>query len=255
MEEETSGRPARQVVLPLERRHLLGVKGSMGEYIVGDGAGVWKTRTVKRKIESERWNKDTIKLVGGVPWKVNLEDPNVDGEGMKLDVTVMDQHYRDQLRSQREEFEKVPRNFYLKERDFESHGHTEGCPGGISLLKRGTRLAQSKGCRVRVEDAMKDDERLERSKKRTNEHIAKLVKANVEKANGKKKAKLDKDMEMDTGVGEGHGGSSSTEISTGSGIKRDIDTDHGEAMTDVETTGKRMRVNRVVELVPAKAQW
>ena len=45
----------------------------------------------------------------------------------------------------------------------------------------------------------------------------------------------------------------STEMSTGSGIKRDIDTDHGDAMTDVETTGKRMRSNRVVDLVPAKA--
>ena len=100
------------------------MKGSTGEYIVGDGAGVWRTR-----IESERWNKDTIKLVGGMPWKVNLQDPNVDGEGMKLDVTVMDQHHRDQLRSQREEFEKVPRNFYLKERDFESYGYTEGSDG------------------------------------------------------------------------------------------------------------------------------
>ena len=90
---------------------------------------------MRRKIESERWNKDTIKLVGGVPWKVNPQDPNVDGEGMKLDVTVMDQQYRDQLGGQREEFEKVPRNFYLKERDFESHGCTEGCPGCISLLK------------------------------------------------------------------------------------------------------------------------
>ena len=35
---------------------------------------------------------------------------------------------------------------------------------------------------------MKGDEHLERSKKRTNEHIAKLVKANVEKANGEKKS-------------------------------------------------------------------
>ena len=124
---------------------------------------------------------------------------------MKLDVTVMDQQYRDQLGGQREEFEKVPRNFYLKERDFESHGCTEGCRGCISLLKRGTRLAHSKGCQVRVEEAMKGDDRLERSKKRTDEHIAKLVKANVEKAKGEMKAKLDKDMEMDTGVDEGHG--------------------------------------------------
>ena len=54
--------------MPLERRHLFGVKGSTGEYTVGDGADVWKTQTVRRKIESERWNKDTIKLVGEVPW-------------------------------------------------------------------------------------------------------------------------------------------------------------------------------------------
>ena len=87
---------------------------------------------------------------------------------MKLDVTVMDQQYRDQLRGQREDLEKVPRNFYLKERDFESHGYTEGCPGCISLLKRGTRLAHSKGCRVRMEEVMKGDERLERANKRTN---------------------------------------------------------------------------------------
>ena len=38
-------------------------------------------------------NKDTIKLVGGVPWRANPQDLNVDGEGMKLDVTVMDQHH------------------------------------------------------------------------------------------------------------------------------------------------------------------
>ena len=46
MDEETSGRPARQVALPLERRHLLGWgEGQHGmEYIVGDGAVMWKTR-------------------------------------------------------------------------------------------------------------------------------------------------------------------------------------------------------------------
>ena len=43
------------------------------------------------------------------------------------------------------------------------------------------------------------------------------------------------------------------EMPTGSGIERDVDTDHGDAMIDVETTGKKRRVNRVVELVPAKA--
>ena len=59
---------------------------------------MWKMRTVRRKIESERWNEDTVKLVGALPWKGNAQDPNIDGEGMKIDVTVMDRGCRDQLR-------------------------------------------------------------------------------------------------------------------------------------------------------------
>ena len=70
-----------------------------------------------------------------------------------------------------------------------------------------------------------------------------MVDASLEKAEAEKKAKLDEDMEVDTGVGEEHGAPSSTEMATGSGIKRDIDTDDGDAMIDVETSGK----NRVVE--------
>ena len=77
-----------------------------------------------------------------MPWKVNPQDHNFDGEGMRLDVTVMEQHYRDQLRGQREELEKVPRNFFLSATL--SHGYTEGWPGCISLLKRETRLARVK---------------------------------------------------------------------------------------------------------------
>ena len=46
---------------------------------------------------------------------------------------------------------------------------------------------------------MKGDERLERSKKRTNEHIAKLVKANVEKA------KRRDESEARQRHGDGHG--------------------------------------------------
>ena len=42
-------------------------------------------------------------------------------------------------------------------------------------------------------------------------------------------------------------------MATGSGTKRDIDTDDGDAMIDVETNGKKMRDNRVVEVVPVKA--
>ena len=90
-----------------------------------------------------------------------------------------------------------------------------------------------------MEEVMKGDERLERANKRTNEHLAKLVTANVEKAEAEKKAKLDKDMEVDTGVGERHGASSATEMAAASGTKRDIDTDDGDAMKTWKPVARR----------------
>ena len=33
----------------------LGIKGKTGEIIVGDAEGVWRTRTIRRKPEAERW--------------------------------------------------------------------------------------------------------------------------------------------------------------------------------------------------------
>ena len=47
------------------------MKGSSGEYIVGDGNGVWKTRTLMKRPLEERWDKGALGSVGGVPWRVN----------------------------------------------------------------------------------------------------------------------------------------------------------------------------------------
>ena len=46
---------------------FLGVKGRTGEFIVGDEAGVWKTRTIQRKPAGERWSADNAKFVKWVP--------------------------------------------------------------------------------------------------------------------------------------------------------------------------------------------
>ena len=222
----------------------LGVKGSTGEYIVGDGAGVWKTRTVRRKIEQERWNKDTIKLVGGVPW-----NPNVDGEWMKLDVTVMDQQHRDQLRGQREDLEKVPRNFYLKERDFESHGYTEGCPGCISLLKRGTRLSHSKGCRVRMEEVIRATSVLREPIRGPMSTLPSWSRRTWRRRRPRRKRSSTRTWRWTQAWVRGMGHRFQQrwlQALAPSGTSTQM-------MIDVETSSKKMRVNNVVEVVPVKA--
>ena len=46
----------------------LGVKGSTGEVTIGDGDGVWRTRTVRRRPEELRWRAEEIKKIRGLPW-------------------------------------------------------------------------------------------------------------------------------------------------------------------------------------------
>ena len=39
-----------------------------------------------RRPLGERWDKGALGLVGGVPWRVNDDDPKADGEAMKMDT-------------------------------------------------------------------------------------------------------------------------------------------------------------------------
>ncbi len=64
----------------------LGVKGTTGEMIIGNKEGVWRTRTVRRKTMQERWTRENLNLVGGVPWQIGEKE----GEDLKSEVTVMD---------------------------------------------------------------------------------------------------------------------------------------------------------------------
>ena len=45
----------------------LGVKGTTGDMIVGFKKGVWRTRTMRRKTLEERWARENLEMVGGVP--------------------------------------------------------------------------------------------------------------------------------------------------------------------------------------------
>ena len=148
---------------------FLGVKGSTGELIVGDERGVWRTRTVRRKPESERWRRENIKMIAGVPWRLSEEDQNADGEGMRLDVTVMDKEYREGIA--RPEHEAIPRAVYIRKEDLEEFGYTVGCPGCRSILKKTTRQAHSEGCRRRLEAELEETERAKRAKKRKSEFV------------------------------------------------------------------------------------
>ena len=112
---------------------FLGVKGSSGEYIVGDGNGVWKTRTLMRRPPEERWDKGVLGLVGGVPWRVNDDDPKADGEAMKMDIPP-EARQATELEKEVMAQAPIPRNFYITKEHLTKYGYSQDCPGCKSLL-------------------------------------------------------------------------------------------------------------------------
>ena len=92
-----------------------------------DGNGVWKTRTLMRRPLEERWDKGTLGLVGGVPWRVNDDDPKANGEAMKMDIPS-------EVRQATEQ-EKEARNFYITKEHLTKYDYSQDCPGCTSLLR------------------------------------------------------------------------------------------------------------------------
>ena len=132
--------------------------------IVGDGKGVWKTRTVHRKPHSERWDPKAIDLVRHPPWRTCDDDPNADGEmpqGVKLE-TLTGHKFQEIV----EDEQSMPRRVYLNKNDFEEHGYSSGCPGCRAILKGIRRQGHSEACRQRIQKALEGTERLERARTR-----------------------------------------------------------------------------------------
>ena len=166
-----AGGPLGKLTCMWEDGIYLGVKATTAEVIIGTKSGVWVTRTVRRKPLEERWDKENLELVGGVPWYRSDADENVDGEKMRTEVKTMDKDYLEKF-EEMEEHVPVPRRVFITRQDLETHGYTVGCPGCISILKGTTRQMHSEACRRRIQKEMKGDPRLMDAERRTNDYAS-----------------------------------------------------------------------------------
>ena len=174
----------------------LGVKGSTGEIIIGDEKGIWVTRTVRRKPEEERWQRENLKMVVGVPWKKNEDDRNADGEEMKTEVIIMDKEYKERMVEKGERHERVPRRVYLQKDDFERWGYTSGCPGCISILKGTARQMHTEACRGRMEKEMAGEEKMVKAERRRDEYVEKAIAKDEAKRQKRKNDENEQDVDV-----------------------------------------------------------
>ena len=191
---------------------FLGVKGTTGEYIVGTEDGVWRTRTLRRRPVQERWNADNLAKVGGVPWRTSEKDPNIDGEKLQLGVRVMDENCKEELAKEAASRQVIPRRFHITTSDLEELGYTMGCPGCNAKLRGTTQQKHSESCRKRIEEKLKDAEKVKSANEKINKYLEKYLEKAIEQDQKKrkqdaedghgKKVKEEDDVDMNVGDAE-----------------------------------------------------
>ncbi len=117
---------------------------------MGTSKGVVKARAFRRKCsERERWSKEEVKSVGGVPWEAI---PGREGIGIKSSVNLP----RDETEIRRTEAgvekEVVRRRLKIAKEDVKEFGMTAGCRGCVAVNRGGQAVNHSEICRSRIKE-------------------------------------------------------------------------------------------------------
>ena len=151
----------------------LGIKGTTGEFIVGDGLGIHRTRTVHRKPAEDRWTVDSLKLITGVPWRHREGDGKADGEAME--TRPLTEQEKRHIEERQEWRQSVPKRFGIRLQDIEMFNPTSGCKGCESQIKGTYRRPHTETCRERFEKLLAGDGRVSASQQRVDEFVGKAV--------------------------------------------------------------------------------
>jgi hypothetical protein len=151
---------------------FVGIKAISGEVWVATKKGLQVVRSVRRIPVEDRWAQENKDWVRHVPWNKGDGDLEADGdfpEGAAEEVPRAseargsDDPPRTVVVNTRE---VAPKEFYIKKRDLEAHGHTRGCPGCKTLIQGGPRQNHTAECRERIRSLMKDDEKVVRTREK-----------------------------------------------------------------------------------------
>ena len=101
---------------------FVGIRMHTGEKLVATENGVCKTRSIRRRVEAERWDSEEITKVTGTPWK-----PYIHSEDDKL-LTRAPQPALDKAEDGRDQVKEVddnvvPRSFAILRKDLVNHGY------------------------------------------------------------------------------------------------------------------------------------
>ena len=135
----------------------VGLRMHTGEKLVATATGVCKARSIKRRIESERWDAEEISKINGTPWKPYLYSEDDQLLSRAPAPAVVDDP--DNPKKIRElDKEAVPRSFSIQRKDLVNHGYTPGCQGCYAAANDKKHKPHTPVCRERIAKALMGDE-------------------------------------------------------------------------------------------------
>ena len=135
----------------------VGLRMHTGEKHVVTADRICKTRSIRRRIESERWDGDEIAKVTGTPWKPHLYSED-DQLLSKAPAPVIDRHPKNPQRNRELDKALIPRRFAITRKDLVNHGYTPGCPGCYKAATDTKHKQHTAACRERLAKALIEDE-------------------------------------------------------------------------------------------------
>ena len=132
---------------------------------------------------AERWKKDVILNVTGVPWR---PVPGRGGEEIRVDVNIPEPREVIPPIPRQPDVEPARRRVRINRSDIVKHGYTVGCDGCHAVRYGLEHRGHNEKCRTRIEEKLAEEnsERLNRANERMNHELAERVRRNVEGAEG-----------------------------------------------------------------------
>ena len=136
---------------------FLGIKINTGERVISTADGIIKVRSIRRKLESERWNSEECDLVKRFPWRP-YENSEEDQVHIRVPLPVTPPQRPEIKEPVQRDGDAVPRPFSIQKKDLVNYGYTPGCPGCLAAANDRRYKPHTFQCRQRLEKAMLEDE-------------------------------------------------------------------------------------------------
>ena len=170
---------------------FLGYRTTSAEMIIGTTSGIMRSRTVRRMPEDERWGASNLDLVKGLPWRPDGQADLQREDDDKMPVVDIRPAAPDVLVERPEPEESVPRQLYVRTKDIQKYGVTDGCPGCRAWALGRKTQTHSARCRERISEALQGSDegqvRLQAQRARENQYFEQAFRKS-EQSRGQKRA-------------------------------------------------------------------